>query len=503
MNEQQLFKQVITPNFAQIKRVRGMLSSLLNRFKVNETALNNILLSVTEFMTNVVKHANPQASFIELLVKHEHDSLEFVIKDNGGHFNEFIYMKDEHQTPMFDESGMGLGIIFCLYPQCKYFLSDDNEKVNIFNFYQSHCKKSQSITRIAVIDDEPMMREIVRSYLPNKYQIVMYEDGQQFLDDAQNQHFDLVISDISMPQVDGISLKKKLASKEELVHLPFIFLTARNDYLIEKKANELGIENYLTKPIDKEKLILAVDRALIRNQQLNNKVDNYISNALLPSIEDNIDQYNVSLKNSSPFAGGGDFVFQKKIQDKTLIILADVMGHDIQSKLFAHSFSGYFKGLLEHTDEINLAKIVGSLSRKMFADPLLSNTFLTCIALEVTDQHINIVSAGHPCPLIFKQGSYQTINVSGQLAGLSLDSHYETVTVNLNRADKLFLYTDGLLDWMKDKSEQTSFLGDLSQIANTTKHHSLDAMSDKFQGYFNTQCQTPIDDMTFILIEKK
>mgnify|MGYP000282299175 CR=1 FL=1 len=505
MNDQQLFNQVITPSFAQVKQLRSMLASLLNKLKVNETVVNNILLTVTEFMTNIVKHAKPQASFIELLVKHENDALHFVIKDNGGNFSELIHMKDKPQSLVFDESGMGLGIIFNLFPQCDYLQSGDSDncgKVNVFNFCQPYHKASQNIFQIAVIDDEPMMREIVRSYLPNKYQIIMYEDGQQFLEDEQNRHFDLVISDISMPQVDGISLKKRLASTEALAHLPFIFLTAQNDYLLEKQANELGIENYLTKPINKEKLILAVDRALIRNQQLNNKVDNYISAALQPCIEDNIDQYNVSLKNSSPFTGGGDFVFQKKIKDKTLIILADVMGHDIQSKLFAHSFSGYFKGLLDNTDEIDLAKILASLSSEMFADPLLSNTFLTCIALELTDHHIKIVSAGHPCPLIFKQGSYQTINVTGQLAGLSLNSHYETVTINLNRGEKLFLYTDGLLDWMKEKQDQIIFLGDLSNIANTTQPHSLAAISDKFLAYFNTQCKTATDDMTFLLIEK-
>ncbi len=503
MDEQQLFKQVITPSFAQIKQLRGMLASLLNKLKVNESVVNNILLSTTEFMTNIVKHAKPQASFIELLVKDENDALQFIIKDNGGYFSELIHMKGKAQAPVFDESGMGLGILFSLYPQCEYFQSGKGSKVNIFNFCQPYRKISQKLIQIAVIDDEPMMREIIRSYLPNKYKIVMYEDGQQFLDDAKSQHFNLVISDISMPQLDGISLKKTLASTDELAHLPFIFLTAQRDYSIEKKANELGIENYLTKPINKEQLILAVDRALIRNQQLNNKIDNYISAALLPYIENNIDQYAVALQNTSPFAGGGDFVFQKKIKNKTLIILADVMGHDIQSKLFAHSFSGYFKGLLEHTDEIDLAKIMGSLSSEMFADPLLSDTFLTCIALELTEQHINIVSAGHPCPLIFKQGNCQTINVVGQLAGLSLENHYETVTINLNRGEKLFLYTDGLLDWMKVKSEQQTFLDDLSNIAITAHLHSLDAISDKFLGYFNSQCKAPMDDMTFILIEKK
>jgi len=503
MNEQQLFKEVITPSFAKIKQLRGMLASLLYKLKVNESVINNILLSTTEFMTNIVKHATPQASFIELLIKHENNALQFIIKDNGGFCSEFLSMKRKGQMPVFDESGMGLGIIFYLYPHCEYKQKCKDSRVNVFNFCQPYRKESQNDIQIAVIDDEPMMREIIKSYLPQKYKIVLYEDGQQFLDDPYSQHFDLVISDISMPQVDGISLKRTLAIKGELAHLPFIFLTAQRDYLIEKTANELGIENYLTKPINKEKLILAVERALIRNQQLTNKIDNYISAALQPSIEDNIDQYNVSLRNASPFAGGGDFVFQKKLKNKTLIILADVMGHDIQSKLFAHSFSGYFKGLLEHTDEIDLAKIMESLSSKMFADPLLSDTFLTCIALELTDQHIKIVSAGHPSPLILKQGSYQTINVTGQLAGLSLDNNYEIVTINLYPGEKLFLYTDGLLDWMKEKPEQVMFFSDLSNIANKTQYHSIEAVSDKFLSYFNRQCKEPMDDMTFILIEKK
>ena len=129
------------------------------------------------------------------------------------------------------------------------------------------------------------------------------------------------------------------------------------------------------------------------------------------------EHYLLTSKTHSPEVGGGDFVVQKSLDDKTFIILADVMGHDVTSKLFAHSFDGYIKGLMEKSKEIYLADIFSLLSNRVFIDPLLSKMLLTCIGVELNDDHINIVSAGHPSPMLLNKAGIQELDVVGRFTG--------------------------------------------------------------------------------------
>lgn len=108
-------------------------------------------------------------------------------------------------------------------------------------------------------EDDPVMRQYVSFGLGlHVGTIVTAEDGAQALEMARKSRPDLVVTDIRMPNMDGLALTQAL--NDEFPDLPVIICTAFSEtsYLI--KAIELGVSAYVPKPIDKEKILAAIDR---------------------------------------------------------------------------------------------------------------------------------------------------------------------------------------------------------------------------------------------------
>jgi len=499
VTDQYLYKKSFTPNFHDIKIIRSEVSRVLVKFNVSETNKNNILLVLSEYITNVVKHADPIAKDALVHIKLKSNYLCFTVQDNGGYFLGFNRNTIEHRPPTFNESGMGVDIIFHLLPQFEY---NHRDEWNIFEFKL----RKQSARRsniIAIIDDEPMQIELLNSYLSDKYQTIAYKDGQDFLLHMSEEIFDLVICDIGMPNIDGLGVKGSLQNDSVMSQVPFIFLTANDDPKIESDACELGIDNYLMKPIGKEKLLMSIERAIIRNRQLSQQHKLAINDTLKPNVINDNEHYFMVSKTQSPEVGGGDFIVQKSFENKTIIILADVMGHDITSKFFAHSFDGFIKGLIEQSVEICIANIFKLLSKQVFKDPLLSQILLTCIGLELHENYINIVSAGHPSPMLLNAEGIHELSVLGRMPGICENTSYNTKRINLKSGERLLLFTDGFFDWAKDQHQKNEFFNAIYEIQKENLSQSLEQSSEIIYTTYEQFCDVPQDDMTFIILEKK
>ena len=110
--------------------------------------------------------------------------------------------------------------------------------------------------KIAVVEDNPDNRLLVRVLLEPLYQVVEYENGFSALEQLKRETPDLVLLDVSLPEMDGTEVLKKIRSDEQLSGLPVIALTAhamagdRERYLAE------GFDEYVTKPIVDEQILL-------------------------------------------------------------------------------------------------------------------------------------------------------------------------------------------------------------------------------------------------------
>lgn len=121
--------------------------------------------------------------------------------------------------------------------------------------------------RILVIDDEPdFLDSLCLSLHLAGYRTVAAMNGAEAISALQERPVDLIISDISMPQLNGYQLFNRVCDNPEWVSIPFIFLTARTLDSDIYFGKELGVDDYLTKPIRRENLLSVVRGKLCRRR---------------------------------------------------------------------------------------------------------------------------------------------------------------------------------------------------------------------------------------------
>lgn len=125
---------------------------------------------------------------------------------------------------------------------------------------------SQSQFRILIVEDQPEMRHFVVETLEKHFQVISAEDGQQAWEilTSGDSQIDLVVSDIIMPNSNGLELLSRIRKDVALVATPVIFLTALADEKDEIRALSAGVNDYITKPFSKE-ILLAHCKSILSN----------------------------------------------------------------------------------------------------------------------------------------------------------------------------------------------------------------------------------------------
>lgn len=109
---------------------------------------------------------------------------------------------------------------------------------------------------IAVIEDNPDNRFLVQALLEEFYDLTEYENGEDALAGLPGQPPDLVLLDISLPDMDGIEVLRRIRENDEIAGLPVIALTAHAMAGDREKFLAEGFNDYVTKPIVDESILL-------------------------------------------------------------------------------------------------------------------------------------------------------------------------------------------------------------------------------------------------------
>ena len=100
---------------------------------------------------------------------------------------------------------------------------------------------------LLIVDDEQNIRMLIRKYAVfDGYQVEEAGDGMEAVEKVRNGHFDLVIMDVMMPELDGFSACREIRKFNE--HLPIIMLSARGEEYDRIHGFELGVDDYVVKP---------------------------------------------------------------------------------------------------------------------------------------------------------------------------------------------------------------------------------------------------------------
>jgi two-component system KDP operon response regulator KdpE len=116
--------------------------------------------------------------------------------------------------------------------------------------------------RILVVDDEPQISRVLRTSLTSQgYDIRVANDGETALEIMKDWTPELVITDLSMPNMDGLELCRRIRSKSQV---PIIVLSVRGEEKTKVKALDAGADDYVTKPFGMEELLARVRVSLRR-----------------------------------------------------------------------------------------------------------------------------------------------------------------------------------------------------------------------------------------------
>lgn len=117
--------------------------------------------------------------------------------------------------------------------------------------------------KIALVEDNPDNQLLVRVILESAYEVIAYETGIEALNGFKSQKPDLILLDISLPQMDGTEVLRRLRADSSLRGIPVIALTAHAMAGDREKYLGAGFNDYIAKPILDENLFLtAIERAL-------------------------------------------------------------------------------------------------------------------------------------------------------------------------------------------------------------------------------------------------
>lgn len=121
------------------------------------------------------------------------------------------------------------------------------------------------MARVLVVEDEESVRDFVTRVLTmHGHSVLIAADGAEAVDLMGDHHFDLLLSDIAMPMMDGISLALKVRATRP--HVPILLMTGFADERQRAHNLTLLIEGLITKPFNMEQLLSAVNKALLHSR---------------------------------------------------------------------------------------------------------------------------------------------------------------------------------------------------------------------------------------------
>ncbi len=119
------------------------------------------------------------------------------------------------------------------------------------------------MAKILIIDDERGIRNTLREILADEgFEVDVAENGKQGLEMAQAKAYDLIFTDIKMPEMDGIELLTALKSGEEAIETPVVMISGHGDVETAVQALKIGAYDFLLKPLDLNRILITTKNAL-------------------------------------------------------------------------------------------------------------------------------------------------------------------------------------------------------------------------------------------------
>lgn len=379
------------------------------------------------------------------------------------------------------------------------------------------------IITILVVEDEQFIREAICEILTfNGYETKAESNGINGLRTAIITKPDLILCDVMMPKFSGLQMLKALRKNSEIENTPFIFLSALASMEDLRRGMNLGADDYLVKPFDRNELLdiislkLSKSRKVKKHQEkqfketvnkLENKVEkktkNFrhsldraknIQNVILPSKEKMVELLPQHFNFYKPKdVISGDFYLVRKIKDHTMIAVADCTGHGVPGALISIACYTSICRAIDQFGLNNSAKILTE-TNKILVNFMNQNQRSSLhdgmdIALCIIDHKSNLIrfaGAKRPLYMISKDNSFKYENVTNdRLRTIANDKGgvlYEirggiysigTPEYDFNVQEQIFKYQKGDIIYLSSDGYVDQFGGELNRKYSSKKLKEL------------------------------
>jgi sigma-B regulation protein RsbU (phosphoserine phosphatase) len=319
---------------------------------------------------------------------------------------------------------------------------------------------TQPFTVLAV-DDNPVNLKLMESSLVKEgYRVISASNGPRARELSVAEKPDLILLDIRMPGEDGFEVIRFLKDHPATGAIPVIFLTAYAEINSKLRGFDLGAVDYITKPFHPLEVLARVGihlklsiatNSLIAEQARKLGQITEAQNAMLP-LADELPWARFGVYYKALEEAGGDFYDILNLSDQiTGYFVADFSGHDIKTSYMTAAI----KALLAQ----NCSPVYSPLeSMKMINDVLVEiltdGKYLTAcyVWLNRRTGRLCIISAGHPPVVHIPKGKDpEVIRLDGDILGMFKDARFGIHRIPVAPGDRLFIYSDGLVESVKQK----------------------------------------------------
>ena len=329
--------------------------------------------------------------------------------------------------------------------------------------------------KILVVDDEvdlePLMLQRMRRHIRSgQYSFVFAHNGIEALERLREEaDIDMVLSDINMPQMDGLTLLEQIPKVDP--NIRSVIISAYGDMKNIRTAMNRGAFDFVTKPLDFDDLQITIERTVShliewrdalssrdKLVMLQNELDvaTKMQQSILPTKFPSGPDYR-SFASMEPARNvGGDFYDVIPLENGRIgLTIADVSGKGVPAALFMMSSRTLLKGAAIGNHE------PGDVLREVNNLLVEDNETMMFVTLFYTlyDPHSGLLTyanGGHNAPLIrHADGSSTLLPLTGGIALGVIDGiEYEQAEVRLERGETLILYTDGVTEAMNEAEEE-------------------------------------------------
>ncbi len=325
-----------------------------------------------------------------------------------------------------------------------------------------------SLCNILVVDDEPDLEELMRQRMRREirrgsYRLEFANNGLQALEALQkNPEIEIVLSDINMPVMDGLTLLDKIPLINDQIKA--VMISAYGDMKNIRSAMNRGAFDFITKPVDFEDLKITISRTNEAVQASRQHVQNRekllsiqselataakMQKSILQTTFPSSDSFDVYASMEAAREVGGDFydvrIVRPPPSDFLGVCIADVSGKGVPAALFMMASWTLLRGAtIGHRDPSKVVEEVNNMLEQQNDSMMFVTLFYGLFNPD--DREFRYVNAGHNNPVLFRaDGSVEELDTTQGIAlGIMRETPFAENSITLSKGDMVLLYTDGV-----------------------------------------------------------